>query len=134
MDEASRRSGPITAMAQLGPHIIVAAGATLWVFSFSEAEQKLKAIAFWDAPFSIVSLRVVKQFVLAADAFRSVQLLRWFETDPTHTLEPLGKSYERVQGAATTAHFVLDPPSLGMLLADDRGNLQVGAHVRVGAV
>lgn len=47
VDEASQRSGPPTALAQLGDRIIAACGPTLWVFSF--VKERLRPIAFYDA-------------------------------------------------------------------------------------
>jgi cleavage and polyadenylation specificity factor subunit 1 len=125
VDQYSQRSGPPTAIAQLGPHIIIAAGPTLWVYAFS-AREKLKPIAFYDADFYVVSLRVVKTLVAVTDAYHSVHLLRWHEHDPAHTLELMGKDYSPIVSAQPGgSHFVVDPPSLGMLVGDSRGNLQL---------
>lgn len=49
VDEASQRSGPPTALAQLGDRIIAACGPTLWVFSF--VKERLRPIAFYDAEY-----------------------------------------------------------------------------------
>ena len=76
--------------------------------------------------FYVVSLRAVKDFVAATDAYASVHLLRWHEVEPTHTIELLGKDYSPVVTAPPGgAQFVVDPPTLGVLVSDDRGNLQV---------
>jgi len=132
VDEFTQRSGPPTAMAQLGQHIIIAAGPTLWVFSFSAGggreggREKLKPIAFYDADFYVVSLKVVKNLIAVTDAYHSVHLLKWHEENPGNTLELLGKDYSPIVSALPGgSHFVVDPPSLGVVVGDDRGNLQL---------
>ncbi len=55
-----------------------------------------------------------------------MHLLRWSETDPTHQLELLGKDYTPILTAQPGGSaFVVDPPSLGVLVGDDRGNLRM---------
>lgn len=138
VDEFTQRSGPPTAIAQLGQHIIIAAGPTLWVFSFSAAgggggegvvgggREKLKPIAFYDADFYVVSLKVVKNLIAVTDAYHSVHLLKWHEENPAHTLELLGKDYSPIVSAQPGgSHFVVDPPSLGVVVGDNRGNVQM---------
>lgn len=114
------RTGPVSALAQLGRHVVLGAGPKVWVYAFTHHHSDtLVPISFYDSTFYVTSLRVLKSYVLLSDAFKSVQLLQWREPD----LLFKGKDYEDVVPYAS--HFVVDSPSLGMVVCDHRGNVQV---------
>ena len=66
-------------------------------------------------------MSILKNFILLADMHHSVQLLMWREEDTSLTF--ISKDYEPSVALATG--YLYDGPKLGMLMADDEGNLQL---------
>lgn len=97
------------------------------MYSFMNSESSLTPISFYDTMFYVTGLHVLKSFVLVTDVFKSVQLLQWREPN----LIFKGKDYDDCVPYASA--FVVDAPSLGIVICDQRGNVQVdilhGPHV-----
>ena len=49
-------------------------GAQIWVFNFDGGSTE--AVAFYDAPHYIVSIKTLKNFVLCGDIYKSIFFLR----------------------------------------------------------
>jgi cleavage and polyadenylation specificity factor subunit 1 len=63
----------------------------------------------------------MKDYILIADACRSVQFVVWREKDNSLTL--LGKDYEHYE--TLSAGFVVDGDVLGIVVGDTEGNVQL---------
>jgi len=64
---------------------------------------------------------VVKNYVVLADMFHSVQLLFWRSAD--FSLNLISKDYDNRVYLSTS--FMMDGSKLGIASADDEGNLQI---------
>lgn len=84
----------------------------------------LNGIAFLDVSFYVVSLSAVKNFIVIADAFKSVWFVVFQEEPPKIIL--LGKDLYPVQVFGT--EFIIGESSLAMLVSDDRKNLHVMSY------
>lgn len=113
------RQGAISQVAQLGPYVLAAVGSKLIVYEFKS--EQLIGCAFYDAQMFIVSLNVVRDFVMYADVYKSVQFLRWRESQRQLVL--LAKDYEPL--AVTSTEFNLFDKRLALLAVDMETNLHV---------
>lgn len=113
------RQGAISTVAQLGPYVIAAIGSKLIVYEFKS--EQLIGCAFYDAQMFIVSISIVKDFVLYGDVYKSVHFLRWKEKQRQLVL--LAKDYEPLAVSAT--EFNLFEKRLAMLTVDMEENLHV---------
>ena len=71
--------------------------------------------------FFISSVSVMKNYILIADVCNSVQFLVWREEDLTLTLVSKDMDSQTVLSTA----FISDGSSLGMVVGDDEGNIQL---------
>jgi hypothetical protein len=69
----------------------------------------------------ITSVSILKNYILLADMHHSVQLLVWREADSS--LQFVAKDYEASVALATG--YLYDGAKLGMVMADDEGNIQL---------
>ncbi|KAE8890671.1 hypothetical protein PF005_g25654 [Phytophthora fragariae] len=113
------RQGAISMVAQLGPYVLAAVGSKLIVYEFKS--EQLIGCAFYDAQMFIVTLNVVKDFVMYGDVYKSVHFLRWREMQ--HQLVLLAKDYEPLAVSAT--EFSVFEKKLALLAVDMDENLHV---------
>jgi hypothetical protein len=122
------RCGPVSCLAQLNNYIVMCAGRQVQVHMLNpghpDPRRVIEQIAFFDHGVYAVDLHVVKNFVVVTDAYKCMQLLYWRQ----RTLELKGKDAGR--GLNMSSQFVIDPPALGIVQCDDKGNLEV--RVREG--
>ncbi|GLD92415.1 hypothetical protein PINS_up000948 [Pythium insidiosum] len=111
--------GAISFVSQLGPHVLAAVGMKLIVYEFKS--DQLTACAFYDAQMYIVSLSVIKDYVMYADVYKSVHFLRWREKQ--RQLQLLAKDYEPL--AITATEFSVAEKKLALLAGDMEENLHV---------
>ena len=71
--------------------------------------------------FFISSVSVMKNYILIADVCNSVQFLVWREEDLTLTLVSKDMDSQTVLSTA----FISDGSSLGIVVGDDEGNIQL---------
>lgn len=64
---------------------------------------------------------MLRNFLAVGDMFHSVQFLLWREAD--YSLNLVAKDHDQLTALSTA--FVHDGPKLGMLVADDEGNVQM---------
>ncbi|KAG3146504.1 hypothetical protein PI124_g10107 [Phytophthora idaei] len=113
------RQGAISTVAQLGPYVLAAVGSKLIVYEFKS--EQLIGCAFYDAQMFIVTLNVVKDFVMYGDVYKSVHFLRWREMQRQLVL--LAKDYEPLAVSAT--EFSVFEKKLALLAVDMDENLHV---------
>ncbi|TYZ69216.1 hypothetical protein PybrP1_011292 [[Pythium] brassicae (nom. inval.)] len=113
------RQGAISMVAQLGPYVIAAVGSKLIVYEFKS--EQLIGCAFYDAQMFIVSISIVKDFVMYGDVYKSAHFLRWKEKQRQLVL--LAKDYEPL--AVSTTEFNLFEKRLALLAVDVEENLHV---------
>ncbi|TDH71369.1 hypothetical protein CCR75_006593 [Bremia lactucae] len=113
------RQGAISAVAQLGPYVLAAVGSKLIVYEFKS--EQLIGCAFYDAQMFIVTLNVVKDFILYGDVYKSVHFLQWRELQRQLLL--LAKDYEPLTVSAT--EFSVFETKVALLAVDMDENLHV---------
>lgn len=113
------RQGAISMVSQLGPYVLAAVGSKLIVYEFKS--EQLIGCAFYDAQMFIVTLNVVKDFVMYGDVYKSVHFLRWRERQRQLVL--LAKDYEPLAVSAT--EFSVFEKKLALLAVDMDENLHV---------
>eukprot|EP00904_Undaria_pinnatifida_P008679 jgi/Undpi1/4941/HiC_scaffold_19.g08293.m1 len=117
----SGESGPVSAIAQLGRHLILSVGKKVIVNRWDPKSCTLELIGFHDPRVYVVGLSVVKnKFVLVGDAYGSVQLVVWREED--HSLTALSKDHEDCE--VFSAEYLIDEPGMGIVVSDGRRNLK----------
>ncbi|KAJ0404451.1 hypothetical protein ATCC90586_001955 [Pythium insidiosum] len=94
-------------------------GMKLIVYEFKS--DQLTACAFYDAQMYIVSLSVIKDYVMYADVYKSVHFLRWREKQ--RQLQLLAKDYEPL--AITATEYSVAEKKLALLAGDMEENLHV---------
>lgn len=113
--------GPASIVKQCGENIISTVGSVVYVYKLIPETMKLEQIAFYFAKFYIVSISIIKNYVLLSDFGHSVQLLVWREAD--RSLNPVSRDYENCVCLSTS--FVPVSTALGMVCGDDEGNIQI---------
>eukprot|EP00903_Cladosiphon_okamuranus_P018754 g17257.t1 len=115
-------SGPVSAVAQLGRHLILSVGKKVIVNRWDPKSCTLELIGFHDPRVYVISLSVIKnRFILVGDAYGSVQLVVWREED--HSLTALSKDHEDCQVFST--EYLIDEPGMAIVVADGRRNIKV---------
>ncbi|CAM9158991.1 unnamed protein product [Ectocarpus sp. 12 AP-2014] len=118
----SGESGPVSAVAQLGRHLILSVGKKVIVNRWDPKTCTLELIGFHDPRVYVMSLSVIKhKFILVGDAYGSVQLVVWREED--HSLTALSKDHEDCQ--VFSAEYLIDEPGMAIVVADGRRNVKV---------
>ncbi|PNT60775.1 hypothetical protein BRADI_5g04673v3 [Brachypodium distachyon] len=111
--------GAVSAVASLQGHLVIASGPKITLNKWNGSE--LTAVAFYDAPLHVVSLNIVKNFVLFGDIHKSVYFLSWKEQGSQLTL--LAKDFGSLDCFAT--EFLIDGSTLSLVVSDSDKNLQI---------
>lgn len=114
--------GAISAIASLQGHLLVAIGTKIILHSWTGTE--LVGAAFYDAPLYVVSLNIVKNFVLFGDIHKSIYFLCWKEDGAQLAL--LAKDFGSLDCYAT--EFLIDGSTLSLLVSDSRKNIQIFSY------
>ncbi|KAK1575122.1 hypothetical protein Q3G72_002835 [Acer saccharum] len=112
--------GAISALASLQGHLLIASGPKIILHKWTGTE--LNGIAFYDAPpLYVVSLNIVKSFILIGDAHKSIYFLSWKEQGAQLSL--LAKDFGSLDCFAT--EFLIDGSTLSLMVSDDQKNIQI---------
>ncbi|RLO07627.1 hypothetical protein DYB28_003104, partial [Aphanomyces astaci] len=84
------KQGGISMVCQLGAYVLAAVGAKLIVYELKGGQ--LIGCAFFDAQLYIVSLNVIKSYILYGDLYKSVHFLHWKPQEKTIIM--LAKDFE----------------------------------------
>eukprot|EP00949_MAST-11_sp_MAST-11-sp1_P002136 g2136.t1 len=129
VSEKSCRSG-VMALAQMrapqsvaesssGGFLLAAAGRILEMFSWRS--DTLHRNAFYDAQICTVNINVVKDYILVADVYKSIQFVRW--RPDLYSLTMLGRDIDPLE--VFSSELMVNGKSLLMVVADAHQNLRV---------
>ncbi|XP_060203452.1 cleavage and polyadenylation specificity factor subunit 1 isoform X2 [Lycium barbarum] len=109
--------GAISALASLQGHLLIASGPKIILHKWTGSE--LNGVAFCDVPpLHVVSLNIVKNFILLGDIHNSIYFISWKEPQ----LNLLAKDFGLLDCLAT--EFLIDGSTLSLLVSDDQKNVQ----------
>nr|XP_043633583.1 cleavage and polyadenylation specificity factor subunit 1 [Erigeron canadensis] len=112
--------GAISALASIQGYLLVASGPKVILHKWTGSE--LNGVAFFDAPpLYVVSLNIVKNFILLGDIHKSIYFLSWKENGSQLTL--LAKDFGSLDCLAT--EFLIDGSTLSLMVSDDQKNVQI---------
>jgi cleavage and polyadenylation specificity factor subunit 1 len=112
--------GAISALASLQGHLLIASGPKVILHKWTGSD--LTGVAFFDAPpLYVVSLNIVKNFILIGDIHKSIYFLSWKEQGAQLTL--LAKDFGSLDCFAT--EFLIDGSTLSLIVSDDQKNVQI---------
>ncbi|KAE8022429.1 hypothetical protein FH972_008231 [Carpinus fangiana] len=112
--------GAISALASLQGHLLIASGPKIILHKWTGTE--LNGVAFFDAPpLYVVSLNIVKNFILLGDIHKSIYFLSWKEQGSQLSL--LAKDFSSLDCFAT--EFLIDGSTLSLIVSDDQKNIQI---------
>ncbi|PUZ46211.1 hypothetical protein GQ55_7G032200 [Panicum hallii var. hallii] len=111
--------GAVSAVASLQGHLLIASGPKITLNKWTGSE--LTAVAFYDAPLHVVSLNIVKNFILFGDIHKSIYFLSWKEQGSQLSL--LAKDFGSLDSFAT--EFLIDGSTLSLVVSDSDKNLQI---------
>lgn len=112
--------GAISALASIQGYLLVASGPKVILHKWTGSE--LSGVAFFDAPpLYVVSLNIVKNFILLGDIHKSIYFLSWKEQGSQLTL--LAKDFGSLDCFAT--EFLIDGSTLSLMVSDDQKNVQI---------
>ncbi|XVE58674.1 hypothetical protein DITRI_Ditri04bG0187600 [Diplodiscus trichospermus] len=112
--------GAISALASLQGHLLIASGPKIILHKWTGNE--LNGIAFYDAPpLYVVSLNIVKNFILLGDVHKSIYFLSWKEQGAQLSL--LAKDFGSLDCFAT--EFLIDGSTLSLMVSDEQKNIQI---------
>ncbi|ERN13281.1 cleavage and polyadenylation specificity factor subunit 1 isoform X2 [Amborella trichopoda] len=111
--------GAISALAPLQGHLLIASGPKIVLHKWNGTE--LTAVAFFDAPLYVVSLNIVKNFILMGDIHKSIYFLSWKEQGAQLSL--LAKDFGSLN--CYTTEFLIDGSTLSLVVSDDQKNIQI---------
>lgn len=112
--------GAISALASLQGHLLIASGPKIILHKWTGSE--LNGVAFYDAPpLHVVSLNIVKNFILLGDIHKSIYFLSWKEQGAQLSL--LAKDFGTLNCYAT--EFLIDGTTLSLAVSDDQKNIQI---------
>uniref|UniRef100_A0A5B6ZUE1 Cleavage and polyadenylation specificity factor 160 kDa subunit n=2 Tax=Davidia involucrata TaxID=16924 RepID=A0A5B6ZUE1_DAVIN len=112
--------GAISALASLQGHLLIASGPKIILHKWTGSE--LIGVAFFDAPpLYVVSLNIVKNFILLGDIHKSIYFLSWKEQGAQLSL--LAKDFGSLDCFAT--EFLIDGSTLSLIVSDDQKNVQI---------
>ncbi|KAK3837510.1 MAG: CPSF A subunit region-domain-containing protein [Linnemannia gamsii] len=112
--------GAVTAMAALNGYLLTCVGTKVLVRSFEDNET-LTGIAFIDVQIYVTSVRVVKNTIMLADAYKSVWFVG-FQDEPTK-LVMLGKDYNPME--AMNVSYLIENQTLHIVVADSEKNIRL---------
>ncbi|MCO5593054.1 hypothetical protein L7F22_047059 [Adiantum nelumboides] len=116
------KQGAVTAIAALQGHLLVAIGTKIFLHSWNGTD--LEGTAFYDAPLYVMSLNIVKNFVLFGDIHKSIYFMCWKEDGAQLVL--LAKDFGGLDCFAT--EFLIDGSTLSLLVSDSRKNIQIFSY------
>ncbi|KAJ8752855.1 hypothetical protein K2173_008590 [Erythroxylum novogranatense] len=112
--------GAISALAALQGHLLIASGPKIILHKWTGTE--LNGVAFFDAPpLYVVSLNIVKNFILLGDIHKSIYFLSWKEQGAQLSL--LAKDFSSLDCFAT--EFLIDGSTLSLVVSDEQKNIQI---------
>ncbi|XP_008791964.2 cleavage and polyadenylation specificity factor subunit 1 isoform X2 [Phoenix dactylifera] len=111
--------GAVSALAALQGHLLIASGPKITLHKWTGSE--LNGVAFYDAPLHVVSLNIVKNFILLGDIHKSIYFLNWKEQGAQLSL--LAKDFGTLDCYAT--EFLIDGSTLSLVVSDDQKNIQI---------
>ncbi|CAM8968380.1 unnamed protein product [Rhodiola kirilowii] len=112
--------GAVSALASLQGHLLIASGPKIILHKWTGSD--LNGIAFADVPpLYVVSMNIVKNFILIGDVHKSIYFLSWKEQGAQLTL--LSKDFGSLDCFAT--EFLIDGSTLSLVVSDDKKNIQV---------
>lgn len=112
--------GAISAVASLQGYLLVASGPKIILHKWTGSD--LSGVAFFDAPpLYVVSLNIVKNFILIGDIHKSIYFLSWKENGSQLTL--LAKDFGSLNCFST--EFLIDGSTLSLMVSDDQKNVQI---------
>lgn len=112
--------GAISALASLQGHLLIASGPKIILHKWTGTE--LNGVAFFDAPpLHVVSLNIVKNFILLGDVHKSIYFLNWKEQGAQLSL--LAKDFGSLDCYAT--EFLIDGSTLSLVVSDEQKNVQI---------
>uniref|UniRef100_A0A1J3GZ37 Cleavage and polyadenylation specificity factor 160 kDa subunit n=1 Tax=Noccaea caerulescens TaxID=107243 RepID=A0A1J3GZ37_NOCCA len=112
--------GAISAVASIKGHLLISSGPKIILHKWNGTE--LNGVAFYDAPpLYVVSMNVVKHFILLSDVHKSIYFLSWKEEESQLNL--LAKDFGSLDCFAS--EFLIDGSSLSFAVSDEQKNVQV---------
>ncbi|XP_073128753.1 cleavage and polyadenylation specificity factor subunit 1 isoform X2 [Henckelia pumila] len=112
--------GAISALASLQGHLLIASGPKIILHKWTGLE--LNGVAFYDVPpLYVVSLNIVKNFILLGDIHKSIYFLSWKEQGSQLNL--LAKDFGSLDCLAT--EFLIDGSTLSLTVSDEQKNVQI---------
>ncbi|KAG9140740.1 hypothetical protein Leryth_006923 [Lithospermum erythrorhizon] len=112
--------GAISAVTSIQGHLLIASGPKIILHRWTGSD--LDGVAFYDVPpLHVVSLNIVKNFILLGDIHKSIYFLSWKEQDRQLTL--LAKDFGSLDCLAT--EFLIDGSTLSLIVSDDQKNVQI---------
>ncbi|KAL6501453.1 hypothetical protein OROGR_026586 [Orobanche gracilis] len=121
--------GAISALASLQGHLLLASGPKIILHKWTGSD--LNGVAFYDVPpLYVVSINIVKNFILLGDIHKSIYFLSWKEQGSQLNL--LAKDFGSLDCLAT--EFLIYGSTLSLSVSDEQKNFQraefhVGAHI-----
>ncbi|KAE9464951.1 hypothetical protein C3L33_03130, partial [Rhododendron williamsianum] len=110
--------GAISALASLQGHLLIASGPKITINKWTGSE--LTGVAFFDVPaLYVVSINIVKNFILLGDIHKSIYFFSWKEPQ----LSLLAKDFGSLDCFAT--EFLIDGSTLSLMVSDEQKNVQV---------
>ncbi|KAI9088335.1 CPSF A subunit region-domain-containing protein [Phlyctochytrium arcticum] len=116
----SEEKGPVTALCNVGGHLVAAIGTKVIVYAFEDSES-LTGIAFLDVNMYVNSLSSIKNLIMVGDIMKSVWLLGFQEEPPKLAL--LGKDFHAL--SVYGCEFLVDDSSLALVVGDSESNVHV---------
>ncbi|KAM7272599.1 hypothetical protein ACFE04_027262 [Oxalis oulophora] len=117
---SKEQKGAISALASLQGHLLIASGPKIILHNWNGTE--LNGVAFYDVPpLYVVSLNIVKNFILIGDIHKSIYFLSWKEQGAQLNL--LAKDFGSLDCYAT--EFLIDGSTLSLVVADEQKNVQI---------
>ncbi|KAL6503846.1 hypothetical protein OROGR_025769 [Orobanche gracilis] len=112
--------GAISALASLQGHLLLASGPKIILHKWTGSD--LNGVAFYDVPpLYVVSLNIVKNFILLGDIHKSIYFLSWKEQGSQLNL--LAKDFGSLDCLAT--EFLIDGSTLSLSVSDEQKNIQI---------
>ncbi|KAF9961999.1 Cleavage and polyadenylation specificity factor subunit 1 [Mortierella alpina] len=112
--------GAVTALAALSGYLLTCVGTKVVVRSFEDNET-LTGIAFIDVQIYVTSVKIVKNTIMLADAYKSVWFVG-FQDEPTK-LVMLGKDYNPME--AMNVSYLIENQTLHIVVADSEKNIRL---------
>ncbi|XP_010555627.1 PREDICTED: cleavage and polyadenylation specificity factor subunit 1 [Tarenaya hassleriana] len=112
--------GAISAVASIQGHLLIASGPKIILHKWNGTE--LNGVAFYDAPpLYVVSMNIVKNFILLGDVHKSIYFLSWKEQGSQLNL--LAKDFGSLDCFAS--EFLIDGSTLSLAVSDEQKNIQI---------